>query len=55
MLVEDIEARMSVHEYMGWIDFLEKRSKKEADSMSGKSNLLAGSNGDLIKGLTGGR
>ena len=54
MLVEDIEARMSVHEYMGWIDFLEKRSKKEADSMSGKSNLLAGSKGDLIKGLTGG-
>jgi hypothetical protein len=55
MLVEDLEANMTVYEYMGWLAFLESRAKREADSMSGKNNLLAGSKGDLIKGLTGGR
>ena len=54
MLVEDLEANMSVYEYMGWLAFLEGRSKREADAMGGKNNLLAGSKGDLIKGLTGG-
>lgn len=46
---------MSVYEYMGWVAFLQSRAKREADSMSGKDNLLAGSKGDLIKGLTGGK
>lgn len=42
---------MPVSEYMGWIKYYQLRSKQdEADS----GNLLAMSNEDLIKGLTGG-
>ena len=46
---------MTVDEYMGWLKFFEKRAEEERRQAEGKGgNLLKGSKGDLIKGLTGG-
>ena len=49
-MVYELE-EMPSSEYMGWLEYYKERSRQqEADN----GNLMAMSNEDLIKGLTGG-
>ena len=48
MLVADVKARMSVSEFMGWIEYLSKSNEEKDDG-----NLLSGDMGSMISALTG--
>lgn len=54
MLAEDLCARMTMTEYMGWNKYFKKLSEKtnSGDGNSQSKNLLSGNVSDLVGALT---